>query len=521
MPLILATSTGDRRFTLPDASTLIVGREGTCDVTVADQGVSRRHAELRSDGRTLLVRDLGSRNGTWLNGQRIDHGQASVGDRVAFGPVELTVAHVEAPRASATAPFALDGAATMVRERRMPDAADAVEVIAGRRLAQLVAITQRLGALDALDELLGRMLDDAFAAFAADRAAVLLADEDGELTVRVARDRDGSTIARPVSRSIAREVADKQVSWLLHDARQDARVDGQSVTTQIVRSALAAPLLGEDRRTLGVIYADNLRDVRAFSESDLDFLVAYAGVAAAAIERERNATRLREAARVRENFARYFTPQLAARIAGTTGAVALGGERRPVVVLFSDIRGFTAIAESLAPDAMAAQLNEYFEAMVTCVFRHEGALDKYIGDALMAYWGAPEAHADDAHRAVSAAADMQTALTVLNARWAAEGRPLLTAGIGVHRGDVFVGNIGASQRLEYTLIGDTVNVASRLCSFANGGEVLVSDAVRESLGAPWSCTPRPDIAPTRHHGAAIAVYGVHGETAQRLPEGVP
>jgi adenylate cyclase len=291
------------------------------------------------------------------------------------------------------------------------------------------------------------------------------------------------------------------------------------VTTQIVRSALAAPLLGEDRRTLGVIYADNLRDVRAFSESDLDFLVAYAGVAAAAIERERNATRLREAARVRENFARYFTPQLAARIAGTTGAVALGGERRPVVVLFSDIRGFTAIAESLPPDAMAAQLNEYFEAMVTCVFRHEGALDKYIGDALMAYWGAPEAHADDAHRAVCAAADMQTALDALNMRWAAEGRPVLTAGIGVHRGDVFVGNIGASQRLEYTLIGDTVNVASRLCSFAEGGEILVSDAVRESLDAPWRCTPRPDVSPTRHHGAAIGVHAVHADALQRSPEG--
>ena len=515
MPFLRVPPAGDRRFTLPEGAPLVVGREVTCDVPVRDQGVSRRHAEVRVDGDTVLVTDLESRNGTWHNGQRVPYARVQVGDRLAFGPVEFALAREAAPRASVTAPFALDGAATMVRERRMVDATEAVEAVAGRRLAQLVALTQRLGALDALDALLTRIVEDAFGAFAADRVAVLLADDAGELTVRVARDRHGSSIARPVSRTIAREVADKQVSWLLHDARDDARVDGQSITTQIVRSALAAPLIGEDRRTLGVVYADNLRDIRAFTEADLDFLAAYAGVAAAAIERERNAARLREAARVRENFARYFTPHLAERIASTDGAVALGGERRPVVVLFSDIRGFTAIAESLPPDAMASQLNEYFEAMVACVFRHEGALDKYIGDALMAYWGAPVSDATDADRAVAAALDMQRALAELNARWAAAGRPVLATGIGVHAGDAFVGNIGAPQRLEYTLIGDTVNVASRLCGLAAGGEVLVSDRVRAQargmLAATGRVTERPELVPERQRGGAIAVYAVHEE----------
>lgn len=509
MPLVLLSPSGDRRFALPEQTALVLGREATCDVPLRDQGVSRRHAELRADGTRLRVADLGSRNGTWLNGQRVTSGTAAVGDRLAFGPVEFTLGQEDAPRAPVTAPFALDGAATMVRERPMPAAADAVEAVAGRRLAQLVALTQRLGALEALDDLLARIVDDTFAAFAADRVAVLLVDDAGELVARVARDRGGSPIARPVSRSIAREVAEKQVSWLLHDARQDARVDGQSVTTQIVRSALAAPLLGEDRRTLGVVYADNLRDVRAFSEADLDFLAAYASVAAAALERERSASRLREASRIRENFARYFTPQLAERIAATTGDVALGGDRRPVVVLFSDIRGFTEVAESLPPDAMAAQLNEYFGAMVECVFRHEGALDKYIGDALMAYWGAPVAREDDASRAVAAAVDMHAALAALNARWAREGRPVLAAGIGLHTGEAFVGNIGAPQRLEYTLIGDTVNLASRLCALAGGGEVLVSDAVRARLDAGWVLAPRPDVVPARHRGPAVAVHAVH------------
>jgi adenylate cyclase len=177
-------------------------------------------------------------------------------------------------------------------------------------------------------------------------------------------------------------------------------------------------------------------------------------------------------------------------------------------VLFSDIRGFTTIAESLPPMQMADQLSEYFGAMVDCVFRYAGALDKFIGDALMAYWGVPESDSHDAGRAVDAALDMQQALVSLNARWASEGRPLLSVGIGIHTGDAFVGNIGSPRRLEFTLIGDTVNVANRLCSLARGGEILVSDAVRARLADATICTPRPELAVARQHGAPQDIWQV-------------
>jgi adenylate cyclase len=509
MPLALVSPTGDRRFVLPEGSTLSLGRDTTCDVPILDPGVSRRHAEMRVvDGRVAIA-DLGSRNGTWLNGRRIQRGDASVGDLIGFGPVELAVVEEAAPRVSETAPFALDGAATMVRERAMRSPREAVEAVAGRRLAQLVAVAQRLGGLAQLDALLPRIVDDAFEAFAADRVAVLLMGEGQQLETRIARDRDGQAVPRPVPRSIAQGVAERQVSWLMHDARQDPRAAGESIVHQAVRSALAVPLIGEGQRTLGVLYVDNLRDAHAFTASDLDFLVAYAGIAAAAMEREANVERLREATRVRENFERYFTPQLADRIAAQRGDVMLGGERRSVVVLFSDIRGFTEVAERLPPDQMAAQLNEYFAAMVECVFRHDGALDKFIGDALMAYWGAPVATPDDADRAIRAALDMQDALRALNARWTASGRPALQAGIGINAGDAFVGNIGAPRRLEYTLIGDTVNLASRLCGLARGGEVLVTDAVRTRVTQPFTMVHRPELVPERHRGPAVAVHAVH------------
>jgi adenylate cyclase len=334
---------------------------------------------------------------------------------------------------------------------------------------------------------------------------------DGRLETRVSRDRHGS-IPRPVPRAIAHGVAERQVALLTNDAGRDERTAGESVLQQAVKSAMAAPLLGEHRTTIGVLYVDHLRDRAVFDDDDLALLVAFAGIAAAAVERETAAERLVRAARVRENFERYFTPQLAERIAATTQEVKPGGTRLPVVVLFSDIRGFTAIAESLPPMQMANQLNEYFSAMVECVFRHGGALDKFIGDALMAYWGAPEARDDDTARALAAAFDMQASLAALNARWRAEDRPELRAGIGIHRGEAFVGNIGSPRRLEFTLIGDTVNTANRLCDLAEGGEVLVSDAVVDVVtrtrAVPMRCRSRDDLRVERRTAAAGRVWQV-------------
>jgi adenylate cyclase len=180
---------------------------------------------------------------------------------------------------------------------------------------------------------------------------------------------------------------------------------------------------------------------------------------------------------VRSNFERYFAPNIAAEIAQQDTVVPLGGERRPITILFSDIRGFTSIAESMSPDAIARLLTEYFSEMVEIIFEHGGTLDKFVGDAVMALWGAPIAHADDADRALRAAVAMQAGVARLNEQWAQAGRPEIGVGIGINYGEVFAGNIGSHRRLEYTVIGDAVNVASRLCSEAGPGEILVSEAL--------------------------------------------
>ena len=269
---------------------------------------------------------------------------------------------------------------------------------------------------------------------------------------------------------------------------------GQSIIAQNVRSAICAPMVGSDGEVLGVLYVDHRSLTHRYTDEDLGVLIAFAGIAGVAIENSRFAERIRREALVRSNFERFFAPSLAERIAALPGAARLGGERRQVAVLFSDIRDFTPLAEPMEPADVAALLTEYFTQMVECVFRHGGTLDKFMGDAVMAQWGAPIAADDDPDRALAAATDMQRALETLNERWRAQGRPAIGIGVGVAWGEVFAGNIGSERRMEYTIIGDTVNVAARLCKAAAPGEVLVTDDLRRVLRAPPPLTACPPLA---------------------------
>jgi adenylate cyclase len=170
---------------------------------------------------------------------------------------------------------------------------------------------------------------------------------------------------------------------------------------------------------------------------------------------------LRERDRLRETFGRYVTRQVAEHLM-KKGSVSLGGELVPVTVLFSDIRSFTSISETMEPRALLDFLNEYFSGMVESVMLNDGVVDKFIGDAIMAVFGAPVPHPDDPLHAVKAALDMRARLLKINETFRARGLPEIRTGIGLHSGRVVAGNMGHTERMEYTVIGDAVNLASRL-----------------------------------------------------------
>jgi adenylate cyclase len=523
MPFKLISSEGDQAFELKNASTLVVGRALNSDIPVFDPTISRRHAELVVGDDGVQVRDLGSSNGTFVNGSPITDGRAVVGDVVTFGKVAFQLKDAPAERLSGAFAAASLGAAlpspeparapagpgTIVRQltvqelrgltgvlrdtpplRLTPDGAPpaivgsaAVEDAhrTGERLRLLLEVSKALSRAVEVDELMEKVVGFCFDIFDVDGVSIELMDERGELVPRIARDRKGILEGRRIPRSIARTSIEQRAGIVSDNAGEDTRFGGHSVLMQRVRSTMCAPLVGSENSPLGVLYVDNLTTTHRFGEADLDFLIAFAGIVGVAVENSRFSERIRREALVRANFERYFSPNLAARIADSPDAVKLTGDKRPIAVLFSDIRGFTSLAETMNPDEMARHLTEYFTEMVECVFRHGGTLDKFIGDAVMAQWGAPLGAPDDADRAMAAALDMMRELAALNARWGAEGRPRLEIGIGLNFGEAFAGNIGSERRLEYTVIGDTVNTASRLCSAAGPGEILLSDDLRRVL----------------------------------------
>jgi adenylate cyclase len=198
---------------------------------------------------------------------------------------------------------------------------------------------------------------------------------------------------------------------------------------------------------------------------------------------------------VKQLFGRYVSRDVYRQLLSDPSLAELGGRRREMSVLFSDIRGFTAVTEKGEPEALVSQLNDYFSRMVEIVFRHGGTVDKFVGDMVMALFGAPVD--DDAHaqRAVAAAVDMVQALGELNRKWALEGRPQLDIGVGINSGAMIAGNIGSTSIMSYTVIGDNVNLASRLESLNKdyGTRIIISGATRAGLSGDFDIRALGDV----------------------------
>jgi adenylate cyclase len=539
MPLLrLVSTSGDQIFELAEGRTLVVGRGVTSDIAIYDPTISRRHAELSVGAETVQVKDLGSSNGTCINGARVAAGQLELEDTITFGKITFRLSGPGSPKPAiqrpAIAAEAGPPAGQIVRQLvvaggvppgitsrdgpaggQLRVSATTGEARQALKLQMLLEVSQKLSSELDLDRLLRTIVDVTFDIMSVDRVTIALRNEEtGELVPTISRSRQGETQPMQIPRSIAEKVVQERVAVVSQNASADSRFRGQSILIQSVRSAMCSPLMASADRLLGLLYVDNLTTTNTFTDEDLQFLVAFSGLAAIGIKNSRYADQIRREVTVRSNFERYFAPNVAADIAQRDGAIRQGGERRPTTVLFSDIRGFTAMAESMGPDAIAQLLSEYFTEMVEVIFEHGGTLDKFIGDAIMALWGSPIAHADDPDRAVRAAIAMQRSIGRLNERWTSQGRPEIGVGIGINHGEVFAGNIGSHRRLEYTVIGDAVNVAARICAQASPGEILVSEALLGVVRDHVSAEFLPEMA-LKGKAQVVQVYRVRGMEAQR------
>jgi len=511
----LISTAGEQSIDLQLGRTLVVGRAVTSDIPIYDPTISRRHAEVSLSDNGVRVKDLGSSNGTFLNGAKIAEAEAGANDVVTFGKVAFRVKEVTAPAprpqvvpapAEFTNPRSAVPGGTIVRQLPVSASGGVPAIVMDqaqgashlkvkaqtqeerreKKLSLLLEVSKELSKQQELDRLLDKVVDFTFQIMNVDRVSILLLDpKTNELVPRISKSRTGdASAAKHVPQSIARKAVEERVAILSDNAAADERFKGKSILIQSVRSAMCTPLMGSDQKVLGILYVDNLTATHSFADEDLEFLIAFGGLTAVAIENSQLSERIRREALVRSNFERYFSPNIASVIAEQQDAGKLPSQKQPVVIFFSDIRGFTPMSENMSPDDIATLLTEYFTEMVEIVFEHSGTLDKFMGDAIMALWGAPIVHADDADRAMQCALDQLVVLEKMNAKWKEQGRPPVAIGIGINYGEVFAGNIGSDRRLEYTVIGDAVNTASRLCSSAGPNEILISEPFYKELKKP-------------------------------------
>ena len=489
-----------------------IGRVHANAITLSGHDVSGRHAEIEHRAGRLVVRDLDSKNGTWVNGLRVSEREIVPGDRLRFGSVEVTVEASAERHGDGAKDFApsqtvssMDAVSTMSLDEfvsgvRAARAAGASEGSATEhRLRLMLKVGQMLSEPLAVDELLERILDVLAKLVDVGRGAVVLFNPaTGAIEPRVVR--GAVRTDKFYSATAVRWVCERRSAALFSDAATGPLGEVTSVREAAVVSAMCAPLLANDA-VLGAIYVDNSSEDRHYTEEDLGLLAAFAGQASVAVGNAMLQARIKEEEVLRNSMLRFFPPTTVRRLREAGGGLdTIATIDAEVTILFSDISDFTGLSGRIEPREVVVLLNEYFPVMSEIVFRHEGALEKYIGDALLAIWGAPFAHPDDADRAVRVALEMQQAMAGFNERLRAAGREPLGIHIGLNTGRVAAGNIGSADYLQYATIGDATNVASRICSAAKDGEIVISESTRVRLTAA-PCTIEP-LGPVQVKGKA-------------------
>ena len=578
--LLLATPEGQQVVDLRPQNSL--GRHPSNSIQLLDKIVSKEHCLIEQRGETYVLRDLGSLNGTYINGQRVNGEQAlNHGDDIALGatrarfddesgrpvaappPVAATPAGwatagppappvssavptsaVPTPQGSYSyAPHSQPGQSPTVRQPGLgapgglpqppnapgiglpPKQTTAMRVDVNdqaRSIGTQIAATQkgflpydqiasnpdqlsadyerlRLShelsreiALERdLPSMLNKILQTIFRFVKADRGVIFLMDGRRELVPSASQRRDGTDSPIPVSSTIMNHVIKERATVLTHDAAMDfAASKGRSMILNRISSAIVAPLL-HNNEILGVLWLDS-ETLAQFQHKDLEIVTSIAAQAAMFIEINILGKKVEAEIVNRERFSRLLSPNVAEKVMAGELEVKKGGASVPECTVFnSDIRGFTSMSERASPEVLVEMLNDYFEQMVETLFKYEGTLDKFMGDGIMALWGAPVTHPDDALRCVSCALEQMEMLGAFNRQRVEKDLPPLAVGIGVHTGPLVAGYIGSSKALSYTVIGDTANTSARLCGIAAAGQILVSETTLARLGGKFEYDELP------------------------------
>jgi adenylate cyclase len=530
MALVKVTDASGKewQYTLNPQTPCTIGRAPDNCIVLDDPRASRHHAYMKFDSQTGAYEIIDgvsdgaqirrSANKVYVNGQAHFEHSLNTGDRILIGGSQILFEEDPAERAADLnyddKPLghtqllisANDVMSSVLRAKPSMQTRDK-EVESLRRkaeiLAELYEMSKTLGSVFDLQKIFAKATDIIFRVTPADRVVALLTDspgvggEDTVLRPIASRARDEKLEAHAkrltIGRTITRKVMKERVALLSQDAAAEAQFAGvESIVSQGVRSTICAPL-AVDQNCHGALYADRLDPFAAFTPDHLELISAVAAQTAVAVENVRAHERLAKEEVARANYSRFLPEYVVKQMLENPESFKLGGVNQTITVLFADIRGFTRISEHAKPERVVHLLNMYFSEMTDIIFSYGGTLDKYIGDGLMALFGAPTATPEDASNALNAAVDMQRRVIEINAQLIGEGFPAIGVGVGLHTGEATVGYIGSDRRSEYTAIGDTVNLASRLESNAKGGQILVSESTARAARTNYELIPRESI----------------------------
>lgn len=503
-----------------------IGRSPSNQIVLRDPRASRHHAQIRFFDDSFKLIDgyeadgelRRSVNRVYVNGEPILEKNLEDKDQILIGASKLffdnqfrptDLSFDDRPLGRTQLLLSADDLMESVRGKTVvKPLSEKSELENLRRKAKILELLYEMSrtltsAFD-LQTIVGQATDVIFQVTPADRVVALLKKDPLAANEQMPELHPIATKARTaelteltrkltISRTITRKVMTDGVALLSQDARADAEFSGvDSIVTQGVRSTICAPLITESG-VHGALYADRLDPFATFSADDLALISAVSAQVAVAVETIKAHERLAREEVARANYSRFLPEYVVRQLLEKPDSFALGGTNQTVTVLFADIRGFTRFSERERPEKLLQLLNRYFSEMTEVIFAYGGTLDKYIGDGLMALFGAPTVSPEDADNALRAAIAMQRRLEDLNKQLKTDGFEELGIGIGLHTGEAIVGYIGSERRSEYTAIGDTVNLAARLESNAAAGQILMSDVTTAALRDTFPLVPRPSI----------------------------
>jgi adenylate cyclase len=474
-----------------------VGRTEGNDLILNHPSVSRKHARFEPRNNHWWIIDLKSTNGVKVNGNLVTEAQVGSGDVIHIGSVQLDVKVLPSvdfsgdsmfENASGTvirrisdfnSEFGLDVGETGQPQRppSEPGLKPAPGVTREKIFQVLVQVAKAMLQSEDLNSLLETVMDMIFKYLPVERGLIILFDDDGNPIPKLTKFIDDSEAQDiPISRTILKMVAEQQVSLMTSNALEDARLlGGKSIAIHGIRSAMCVPLWNRNR-VIGAVQVDSRIHIGRFTEEDLDLLTALANFAAVAIERAQLNEKFEQEQKIRSKMERYHSPAVVDEIVkGVVAADESEIRNAEVSILFADISGFTTVSETKKPEEVAEFLSHFFSCAVESIFAYGGTLDKFIGDAVMAFFGAPIPQDDHADRAVLAGLMLQRLVGEWNAEREKQSLPPVRIRVGINSGPAVVGNVGTEKRVDYTVLGSSVNIASRLESgVAKPGQCVIS-----------------------------------------------